>query len=117
MIQNITLSNLSKGALEELFQYELDKVLSNIKDVNTKATLKRKILIEIVITPDEDRDSAQYEFKVASKTAGTLGKNGLFYLRGDKILENNPEQLDLLTSENEADIEEEHRKVVLKKVN
>ncbi|HBD95058.1 MAG: hypothetical protein A2015_02175 [Spirochaetes bacterium GWF1_31_7] len=66
--KKITLSELSEGALEEVFQYELKNVLANIADMNTKGKKPRKIAIYIDLTPasDENRDSLTCEFAVKS---------------------------------------------------
>lgn len=44
-----------RGAFEERVDYEMDKVIQNILDPNTKATAKRKITLTIELTPDDER--------------------------------------------------------------
>lgn len=46
---------MAVGAIEERVNYEMDKVIQNILDRNTKATAKRKVVVELVLTPDDDR--------------------------------------------------------------
>ena len=38
---------MARGAFEERVDYEMDKVIQNILDPNTKATAKRKITLTI----------------------------------------------------------------------
>lgn len=51
--QNQRDSIMSKAprAIEERVDYEMDKVIQNILDPNTKATAKRKITLTIELTP------------------------------------------------------------------
>lgn len=66
----VTLENLAGGAAAEQFGYELEKVLRNIADPNTDPGEKRKISLEVVFVPADDRESAHVMVKVASKLAG-----------------------------------------------
>lgn len=50
-----SITQLIGGAIEERVDYEVNKVIDNILDPNTKATAKRKITLTLVLTPDEDR--------------------------------------------------------------
>jgi len=68
--EKITLDNIGNGAAKELFDHELEKVLRNIQDPNTRATEMRRITIMISIAPTEERDSGAIEVKCMSKLAG-----------------------------------------------
>lgn len=46
---------MSMGAILERVDYEVEKVLGNILDPNTKATAKRKISITLEFEPSADR--------------------------------------------------------------
>lgn len=46
---------MSMGAILERVDYEMEKVLKNILDLNTKATAKRKITVGLEIIPSADR--------------------------------------------------------------
>lgn len=46
---------MSAGAILELVDYEMGKVLDNILDPNTKPTGKRKITVSLELTPSADR--------------------------------------------------------------
>jgi hypothetical protein len=70
---NTTLSTLSEGALEELFQRALGLVLENIQDPNTPADGKgttREINIKVSLTPSKDRSFTAIEAAVSTKLAG-----------------------------------------------
>jgi hypothetical protein len=66
--QNVALDSIGGGAAIELFNQELDKVLLNIMDVNTKACKAREITIKVVILPtDESREKADVSIEAKSK--------------------------------------------------
>lgn len=50
-----SLLEMSAGAILERVDYEVSRILSNILDVNTKATGKRKITVCLELTPSADR--------------------------------------------------------------
>lgn len=64
----LTLVNICGGAVDEVFQRELEQVLSNISDVNTDAESKRKVTLEFTFEPFEDRSGAKVSFQCKSKT-------------------------------------------------
>ncbi len=63
------LDELMDGALTERFNYEMERVLQNVFDANTKAKAKRQIQIVVDITPNERRDAADFRVDVRSKLA------------------------------------------------
>lgn len=69
MSENVTLENLSSGAVLERFEQELDKVLVNILDPNTKATAVRSVTLTIKIKPSDNRDVGSTEIVTTSKLA------------------------------------------------
>lgn len=69
MEQPVNISTIGGGALEELFQREMEKVVENILDQNMEATTVRKINIEILIKPDAKRNFGQVGISVTSKLA------------------------------------------------
>lgn len=46
---------MSMGAILERVDYEMGKVLDNILDINTKPDAKRKITLNLTLTPAADR--------------------------------------------------------------
>lgn len=63
------LSTIGGGVSAEKFQAELQRVLDNIRDPNTAPKAKRKIVMEYVFLPDEDRERVL----VAISARATLG--------------------------------------------
>ena len=53
--QRDSIMSMARGAFEERVDYEMDKVIQNILDPNTKATAKHKITLTIELTPDDER--------------------------------------------------------------
>jgi hypothetical protein len=74
--ERVSLLNLSRGAAIERFDHELSKVLANIKDVNTDAKKKRKITLEVVLTPYPDRTGVDVELSCTSKLASLAPVTG-----------------------------------------
>jgi len=57
------LSDISNGVVEEQFAKEWETVLFNIADPSTEPKAKRKITIEIAISPNENRSTAVVSMK------------------------------------------------------
>jgi hypothetical protein len=53
---SVSLQNLGGGAAIELFDLELQKVLENISDENTRPAVVREITLKVKIKPGDDRD-------------------------------------------------------------
>ncbi len=71
---------LMGGAVQEKFRVALAEVLGNIRDPNTKATIKRSIILNIVIEPSANRDVAKMEVQVKTKTAPSMPAKTTIYL-------------------------------------
>lgn len=69
--KDVKLSDLDGGVVEELFQGELSKVLSNIMDENTDADKIREINIKMRIKPTKARDMGTVQIDATSKLAPT----------------------------------------------
>ena len=54
-INEASILEMAMGAIEERVNYEMDRVIKNILDRNTKATAKRKVVVELTLTPADDR--------------------------------------------------------------
>jgi hypothetical protein len=65
----VDLHSLNNGAVADLFEEELRRVLENIADPNTKAEAAREITIKVKIKPNAERTSASTEVKSSSKLA------------------------------------------------
>lgn len=79
-LKTLTLENLQGGGLGELFQRELDRVLRNIDDPNTPAEKIRRITIDLLIKPTEDRESAAIATAVRSTVPGVTTKASMIFL-------------------------------------
>ena len=103
-MENLSLTNVMNGGLVELFDRELAEVLRNIADVNTPATAKRRISLEVVFKPFEDRSGAELELKCSSKVVGVAPpKTQIFMGRGSdgkvKAYSRDPRQVELFREE------------------
>lgn len=79
--EEVSLSNLCGGGVEEVFQREFAAVLANIADVNTDPEAKRKITLEFTVEPFEDRSGAQVTFSCRSKTVPVESVSGTVFLQ------------------------------------
>jgi hypothetical protein len=96
----MTLNNVSNGALEDLFQRELQKVMANIASDEVPATSVRKIILEIKFTPSQNRTEIVTAATAISKCPEANGAvMGLIYaaaVDGELIaISKNPTQLSL----------------------
>jgi hypothetical protein len=83
---NLKLQNLNQGAAEDLFNEELDRVLRNIHDVNTKPDAVREIKLIVKIKPSKDRATATTALQASSKLAPAMPHEGsvLFSFQNNK---------------------------------
>ena len=68
-MKEVELLTIQNGAILDLFDDELRKVLANIEDENTVANQERSITIKIAIKPDKTRRSAEVKTQVSSTLA------------------------------------------------
>ena len=67
--QRSSLLQMAKGAIQERVDYEVSRVVDNILDMNTEAKVKRKVVLTIVMTPDDDRQVVKIEASAKSTLA------------------------------------------------
>ncbi len=93
----VTLSSLCDGAVEEMFQAELQKVMKNIADPNTAPAAVREIRLSIQIRPSKAREVADVIVSPSSKLAPTMSVDTVLYMgrHSGKLVaqEHNPKQL------------------------
>lgn len=78
----ISLTTICNGAVPEVFERELREVLANITDPNTDAEKARRLKIEFVFAPYEDRSGAHVSFTVrATLQPVRVAKSRLFLSR------------------------------------
>ena len=75
---------MARGAIEERVDYEMDRVMTNILDPNTKAAQKRKITLSIELMPDEERQQIRVSVTAKSTLAPTNPVTTSLYVTGDK---------------------------------
>jgi len=69
----VSLTNLNSGAVIDLFDQELKKVVENIGDPNTNPKAKREITLRVIFAPNEDRNQAAVGIDIKSKLPGHRG--------------------------------------------
>lgn len=97
MQDNVTLSTFCNGAVEEMFQEELQRVMKNIADPNTSPGAVREIKLMISIKPSKAREVADVIVTPQTKLAPMMSVDTVLYMgRHDGKLvaqEHNPKQL------------------------
>jgi hypothetical protein len=76
----VSLATLNNGGAIELFDKELDAVLQNILDPNTKPEAAREIVLKVSIKPAENRRHADVSIHVSSKCAPPAESRTVFFL-------------------------------------
>lgn len=107
--QELSLANIVKpGMADELFRYEVDRVMRNILDNNTSFKTKRKIKIEFEFSTDEDREAIDISMKASSTIAPVKDQNGMAFLhkKGNsvKAYANNIHQPPLIPDEDKLEV-------------
>ena len=78
-----SIMRMAHGAFEERVDYEMDKVIQNILDPNTKATAKRKITLTIELAPDDERQTIGVSVTAKSTLAPTNPVATSLYVTND----------------------------------
>lgn len=78
--EKLSLSNIARGAAEEIFAEELRRVLDNIADVNSDAEQKRSIVLEFLFEPFEDRSGFEIVIRSKAKLASISSAKGTAFL-------------------------------------
>lgn len=105
-MQGVTLDTIGGGALTELFDAELTRILSNITDPNTDTTTKRVMTLTIKFKPNRDRDVADVDISCAAKLAGIQTVSTQLFMGKHKgkliAVENDPRQSTLFDADKPA---------------
>ena len=67
--QRSSLLQMAKGAIQERVDYEVTRVVDNLLDMNTEAKAKRKVVLTLVMTTDDDRRVVKVEASAKSTLA------------------------------------------------
>lgn len=78
--QLVDLQTIGAGAAQEKFAAELEAVLENIRDPNTQADAKRKIILEFVFTPDASREVVQTTITARAAFAATKPTSEVLFI-------------------------------------
>lgn len=76
----IDLATLAEGALQEMANIEMQKIMDNIADINTKQKAKRSMTITIDFTPNDTRSVIDTSISVKSKLVGRNGTTTSFLI-------------------------------------
>lgn len=76
--------DMARGALMERADYELQKIIDNILDVNTEAGKKRKLTVTLEIVPDNTRTMVTVSATAKSVLVPTTPIQSAFYLSADQ---------------------------------
>ena len=94
--EELTITNIGGGAMPELFEEALGRVLEDIADVNKPADTVRVIEFKISIRTDEEREHAGIEIETKVKLAARKAAKGYVHLSSDgeeiSAYVNNPKQ-------------------------
>lgn len=105
-MEGVTLDTIGGGALSELFQAELARILSNITDPNTDNTTKRVMTIQVKFKPNRERDVADVALTCTSKLAGIMTVSTQLFMgkhQGRLIaVESDPRQTNLFDQERQG---------------
>jgi hypothetical protein len=100
----VTLDTIGGGALAELFDAELSRILANIADPNTDAEAKRVITLTVSFEPNRARDVADVALTCKSKLAGIMTVSTQLFMGRHKgkliAVESDPRQSNLFDAAN-----------------
>lgn len=92
----VSLKTLAGGTVIDRFDYELAKVIGNIRDINTSTKKLRKVHLTLAIAPDEERNFGEVSIVCKSDLAPVKEIPTKFYLgeiEGQAVaFESNPNQ-------------------------
>lgn len=83
-MDEVNVGNVCRGALFEMFDKLFPQLLTNIKDPNTKATAKRKLTIEIILEPNDERNYADVQIVPSIKMSGMKPATGSIFIASVK---------------------------------
>lgn len=79
-LKSTPLHELGGGAVEELYQEGLAKILENVFDPNTEANKKREFTLKIAFMPSKSRDALSYDITYDVKLAKPLGYGNVLFV-------------------------------------
>lgn len=95
-LERLSLDNINKGAVPELFDEAWKEVLEDIRSLQKPAEAARSVTIKVKIVPDKDRGTGGVQVSVETKLAPPIPSTGYTHLaiEGDSVVSyvNNPVQ-------------------------
>lgn len=92
----VSLENLGSGAAAEMFAAELERVIENISDPNTKPDLVRNVTLTLKVKPNKERSFCATEIECKCKLAPALPYESQMFIGMEKgkarATEYNPQQ-------------------------
>ena len=86
-MKEMNIIDSAQGIISERIKRELEKVIDNIKDDDTKACAKRKITVSLELVPDENREYIIMQASVKSVLQPSQPANTFFCLTEDGLIE------------------------------
>lgn len=83
-LEKVNILGVAKGAISERLDYELGKVVDNIRDMTTKPDAVRKITLTVSLKPDTERQSISMSTQVKSTLVPTNNIESALYLTEDE---------------------------------
>lgn len=83
-MDKLSLINLNQGVAVEIFDRDLEAVMTNIKDVNTDAEASRQITLTVTFKPNPDRTGAVAVVESKVKLVGVKANRGSIFILQDK---------------------------------
>lgn len=77
---------MAMGAIAEITDYEVERVVANIMDPNTAATAKRKITITLTFTPDDYRQQIGMDAQAKTSLALYEADGGAWKLEAKRSI-------------------------------
>ncbi len=69
-LYELNIGNINGGKVLEAIQDAIGKAMANVRDPNTKAEQKRKVVVTLTFAPNRERNYAEVEAKVETGRAG-----------------------------------------------
>lgn len=84
---------MAMGAIVEIVDYEVGRVIANIQDPNTSAEAKRKITLTLTFAPDDRRERIEMDAQAKTTLCLTRSRDGELLLA--EMLPQVPGQIDM----------------------
>lgn len=82
-LEKKSIVQMAMGAIEERVDYEMNRIINNIIDPNTKATAKRSLTVKIDLTPADDRQVIAVSATAKSTLVPTNAVTTSLYVTSD----------------------------------